>query len=196
MVTYLHRNVTIVRGASYPTYLDLESLEIQRSGFDFKLNLSSAIGDLAYHDILASYVSHFYAMAYDTKQATQSSTVIVYDCPLSNIDARALKVHGYQTYATFHDTSMEQDVTASAQSMPMTLCFAILEFSCPKIVFLALPQCLQDGYITSFVVLILISTIFTIITTHTCSLLSYQRIKCLTRSAEGAITNDSEGDST
>ncbi len=28
-------------------YLDLESLEIRRSGFDFKSNLTSAIGNLA-----------------------------------------------------------------------------------------------------------------------------------------------------
>jgi hypothetical protein len=28
-------------------YLDLESLEIQRSGFNFKLNLTSVIGNLA-----------------------------------------------------------------------------------------------------------------------------------------------------
>jgi hypothetical protein len=33
------------------TYLDLKSLEIQRSGFDFKSNLTSAIGDLANRDI-------------------------------------------------------------------------------------------------------------------------------------------------
>ncbi len=61
------------------------------------------------------------------KQATQSSTVVVHDCPLSNIDARALELHDYQTYATFHNTLMEQDVTALAQSMPMTLYFAILD---------------------------------------------------------------------
>ncbi len=33
------------------TYLDLESLEIRRSGFDFKSNLTSAIGNLANRDI-------------------------------------------------------------------------------------------------------------------------------------------------
>ncbi len=33
------------------TYLDLESLEIRRSGFDFKLNLTSAVGNLANQDI-------------------------------------------------------------------------------------------------------------------------------------------------
>jgi hypothetical protein len=47
-------------------YLDLESLKIQRSGFNFKSNLTSAIGDLANRDILASYVSRPNAMAYDT----------------------------------------------------------------------------------------------------------------------------------
>ncbi len=74
------------------------------------------------------------------KQVTQSSTVIFHDCPLSNINASALKLHGYETYATFHyDTSMEQEVSASDQSMPMTIHFAILEFSCPDIVFLSLP---------------------------------------------------------
>ncbi len=46
-------------------YLDLESLKIQRSGFDFKLNLTSAIGDFANCNLLASYVSHPNAMAYD-----------------------------------------------------------------------------------------------------------------------------------
>jgi hypothetical protein len=116
-------------------------------------------------------------------QATQSLTVIIHDCPLSNIDARAPKLHGYQTYATFHDTSMEQDITALVQSMPMTVYFEILELSCPDIVCLSLPRCPPDLFITSFVVLILISTIITIIMTRTCLLLSYQRIKCLTRSA-------------
>ncbi len=36
---------------SMTTYLDLKSLEIQRSSFDFKSNLTSAIGDLANCDI-------------------------------------------------------------------------------------------------------------------------------------------------
>jgi hypothetical protein len=54
--------------AHLTTYLDLKSLEIQRSGFDFKSNLTSAIGDFENRDILASYVSHLNAMAYDTQQ--------------------------------------------------------------------------------------------------------------------------------
>jgi hypothetical protein len=71
---------------------------------------------------------------------------------------------------------MEQDVTASSQSMPMTLHFAILEFSCQEIVFLSLLRRPPDGFITSFVVSLLITTIFTIITTRTCLSLSYRRM--------------------
>ncbi len=37
--------------ACLTTYFDLESLEIQRSGFNFKSNLTSAIGDLANRDL-------------------------------------------------------------------------------------------------------------------------------------------------
>jgi hypothetical protein len=58
---------------------------------------------------------------------------------MSNIDAAALKLYGYQTYATFHDTLTEQDISASTQSMPVTLYFPILTLSCPDIIFLSLP---------------------------------------------------------
>ena len=37
--------------AHLSTYLNLESLEIQRSGFDFRSNLTSAIGNLANRNI-------------------------------------------------------------------------------------------------------------------------------------------------
>ncbi len=49
------------------TYLDIESCKILRSGFDFTLNLTSAIGDVANRGFLASYVSRHTAMAYDKK---------------------------------------------------------------------------------------------------------------------------------
>ena len=106
------------------------------------------------------------------KRATRSSRVIIHDCPLSYVDARAPKLHGYETYATFHNTSMEQDIIASSHSIPMTLHFAILEFSCPEIVFLSLPKRPPDGFMTSFMFLLLITTMFTIITTRTCLSLS------------------------
>jgi hypothetical protein len=37
--------------ARLTTYLDLKSLEIQKSGFNFKLNLTSVIGNLANRNI-------------------------------------------------------------------------------------------------------------------------------------------------
>ncbi len=59
--------------ARLTTYLDLESLKIRRSGFNFKSNLTSAIGDLANCDTLASYVSRPNAMAYDKHSTTTKS---------------------------------------------------------------------------------------------------------------------------
>ncbi len=41
--------------ARLTTYLDFKSLKIRRSGFNFKSNLTSAIGDLANCNILAGY---------------------------------------------------------------------------------------------------------------------------------------------
>jgi hypothetical protein len=51
--------------ARLTTYLDIESRKILRSSFNFTLNLTSAIGDLANCGFLASYVSRHTAMAYD-----------------------------------------------------------------------------------------------------------------------------------
>ena len=70
---------------------------------------------------------------------------------------------------------MEQEVTASVHSMPMMLYFAIIEFSCLENVFLSLPRRPPDGFVTSFLISILITTIFTIITTCTCLSLSHQQ---------------------
>ncbi len=52
--------------ARLTTCWDRESLEIRRSGFDVKPNLTSAIGNLPNCNILVSYVSRLNAMAYDT----------------------------------------------------------------------------------------------------------------------------------
>jgi hypothetical protein len=41
---------------------------------------------------------------------------------------------GYQTYATFHNTSIEDAVLTSDFSIPMTLYFAICKYSCLEIV--------------------------------------------------------------
>ncbi len=62
-----------------------------------------------------------------SKRATWSSTVLVHDCPMAHINNAAPILSGYQTYAMFHESSMEQNVTKLKHSMPMTLYFAICE---------------------------------------------------------------------
>ncbi len=64
----IHVGMSLYYLTRLTTYLDLESLKIWRSGFDFKWNLTSAIGDLVNRDILASYVSRLNAMAYDSRR--------------------------------------------------------------------------------------------------------------------------------
>ncbi len=51
--------------ACLTTYLDLKSHKIPRSSFNFKLNLTSVIGDLANRGFLVSYISRHKAMAHD-----------------------------------------------------------------------------------------------------------------------------------
>jgi hypothetical protein len=55
--------------------LDLESHKILRSGFNFKSNLISAIGNLENRGFLASYVSRHRAMAYDIDQNLASDAM-------------------------------------------------------------------------------------------------------------------------
>ncbi len=89
------------------------------------------------HNIVAQWIAR--SKRISIKRTTQSSTALVHDCPMAHISPIAPTLHGYQTYATFHDTSMEHEVIDSDTSMPMTLHFAICKFSCPEIVFLKLP---------------------------------------------------------
>jgi hypothetical protein len=63
---------------------------------------------------------------------------------------------------------MEQNVTESKHSMPMTLYFAICEYSCPETVFSLLPKQPPDGIITVFIISTLIGSIFSIMTIQTC----------------------------
>jgi hypothetical protein len=96
---------------------------------------------------------------------------------MAHISPTALKLHGYQTYATFHDMSMEHEVIDFDTSMPMTLHFAICEFSCPETLFLKLPQQPPNGFITSYLAMTLISTIFTVITIHSCNCICIHWLK-------------------
>jgi hypothetical protein len=111
------------------------------------------------------------------KWTTQSSVAMIYDCPMANMSPIAPKLHRYQTYATFHNTSMEHQVMDSEQSMPMTLYFAINEFLCPEIVFSKLPRRPPNGFITLILAMALIFSIFSVIKIHTCSRFSFMWLR-------------------
>ena len=106
------------------------------------------------------------------KRASRSISSNIYDCPMAYIDPRAPIISGYQTYATFHDTSSENAVLESEFSMPMTLYFAICEYSCPEIIFSSLPRRPPDGIFTSFIISSFIGFIFAAMTIRTCFKLS------------------------
>ncbi len=82
------------------------------------------------------------------KRTTQSMSPIVHDCRMSYIDPSAPRLYGYESHFMMHSESMGKQVTASEHSMPMTIYFAICQFSCPDIVFCELPQMPPKGIIT------------------------------------------------
>jgi hypothetical protein len=63
---------------------------------------------------------------------------------------------------------MGKRATEGEHSMPMTIHFAICQFSCPDIVFLKLPRKPPNGLITSALVNVIITGIFGVITFQTC----------------------------
>jgi hypothetical protein len=72
---------------------------------------------------------------------------------------------------------MEHEVINSDTSMPMTLHFAICKFSCSEIVFLKLPWQPPNGFITSYLAMTLISTIFMLTTIHSCNCICIHWLK-------------------
>jgi hypothetical protein len=58
----------------------------------------------------------------------------------------------------------------------MTLYFAIFKFSCPEIVFSKLPWRPPNGFIISPLIMVLIFSIFSVITICTCSCLCFTRL--------------------
>jgi hypothetical protein len=67
--------------------------------------------------------------------------------------------YSYQTYTTFHNTSIEHQVIDSEKSMPRTLYFAICKFLCSEIIFSKLPWHPPDGFSTSTFAMALIFAI-------------------------------------
>jgi hypothetical protein len=84
----------------------------------------------------------------------------VHDCPITHINSTAQKLYGYQSYFTLNDDPMGKRGTEGEHSMPMTLYFAICNFSCPDIVFSVLPRMPPKGVITAFMVRAIITMIF------------------------------------
>jgi hypothetical protein len=82
---------------------------------------------------------------------------------MSYLDPNAPQLHGYESHFTLHSDSMGKQVTKGVHSMPMTLHFAMNQFSCPALVFYDLPRRSPDGIITHALMGILITGIFTLI---------------------------------
>ena len=122
------------------------------------------------------------------KRTTCSSMAIIHDFPMAHTCKTAPILSGYQTYATFHDTSMEDAVVDSHLSMPMTLYFAVCEFSCPEIVFASLPRQPPDGIFTTFIVSAFIGFIFGTMTVWACMKISaYSLWKSFVATIQAAI---------
>jgi len=110
------------------------------------------------------------------RRTTQNTATVVYDCRISYIDSGAPRLYGYETYFTLHSDSMGKQVTAGEHSMPMTIYFAICEFSCPDIVFSDLPRMPPKGIITHTLLSILITGIFGVMTLRVCVALTKQKL--------------------
>ena len=123
------------------------------------------------HNLVAQRIARNARLS--AKRTTRSSVSVIHDCPMAIMSPIAPKIHGYQTYATFHDTSMEHEVMDSEMSMPMTLYFAINAFSCPEIVFSKLPWRPPKGFIISALAMTLTVSIFSVLTIRACSCLSF-----------------------
>ncbi len=91
---------------------------------------------------------------------TRSIASTVYDCPIYHINSDAPQIYGYQSFFTLNDNPMGKIGNKGEHSMPMTIYFAICNFSCPDIVFLDLPRIPPKEIITSFILSKLITMFF------------------------------------
>ncbi len=123
------------------------------------------------HNLVAQRIAQNARLS--AKRTTRNSVSVIHDCPMAIMSPIAPKIHGYQAYATFHDTSMEHEVMDSEMSMPMTLYFAINAFLCPEIVFSKLPWRPPKGFIISALAMTLTSSIFLVLAIRACSCLSF-----------------------
>jgi hypothetical protein len=129
-------------------------------------NFASLEQHLFNHNLVAQKIAR--DKNFSAKRATQSSTAIGHSCPMAHINKAAPILLGYQTYAIFHKTSIEDNILKSEYSMPMTLYFAICKYLCPEIVFSLLPRWPSDGIIMAFVITVFIGSIFGNVAIQTC----------------------------
>ncbi len=91
--------------------------------------------------------------------------MIVYDCPMTNLNIVTPHLHGYETYATLNDSRFNNShLDESPHMMQMTIYFAICHFSCPDLVFKALPRQPPDDFIMNGLAMSTISIIFGLLT--------------------------------
>ncbi len=117
------------------------------------------------HNIIARQFAQTKWLA--LKCSTKSVVSLVHDCPSSNIDSTAPKLHGYKRYFTMNNESMGKKISESKHIMPITLYFTIHHFSSPEFVFSELHWIPPKVIITSILVRIIITGIFGIITIQT-----------------------------
>jgi len=110
------------------------------------------------HNIIARRIARTRRL--NVKRTTKSIASAVHDCPTSHINSTAPKLYGYQSYFTLNNNPMGKIGTKGEHSMPMMLYFAICNFSCPDIVFSALPKMPPKGVITAFIVRAIITMFF------------------------------------
>jgi hypothetical protein len=110
------------------------------------------------HNIVACRIARNRRL--NAKRITRSIASTIHDWPISHINSTASKLYGYQSYFTLNNNPMDKIGTEEEHSMPMTLYFAICNFSCPDIVFSALPKMPPKGVITAFIVRAIITLFF------------------------------------
>jgi hypothetical protein len=113
-----------------PSLFDMLSNPVPGVDFDGRIGESDDFTSLERHQFNHNLVAQRIALDkhLSAKQATRSLTAIVHDYPLSHINNAAPVLLGYQRYATFHETSTENNVIELMHSMPMTFYFAICEY--------------------------------------------------------------------
>ena len=127
------------------------------------------------HNIIARRIARNRRL--NVKRTTKSIASAVHDCPTSHINSTAPKLYGYQSYFMLNNNPMGKIGTEGEHSMPMTLYFAICNFSCPDIFFSALPKMPPKGVITAFIIRAIITMFFGQIVLRTSIRLASLRVR-------------------